>query len=363
LENLLDNEALAKRFLLESLSEAERAQIEDRLLADDEFYQQILIVEDDLIDAYVCGEMPAPERALFEQWYLALPSRRDRVEFARRLFDSVPGKTVNAVPALESERSGSWLRSVSDLFGRRPALGFSLITIAAGLLVLVLGGVWLLARRTQTPPAAPQAQTIQPTPMPVQPRESPQIATAAQPPAKTEPKNSKPPAKERPQRTAPVVSTFTLLPGVVRGQSGTQLVLPAGLSAVRLYLRLDGESAKKYRVTLSTPEGRKVWSRDMTGNSSSRSAQLSLTLPANILNNGDYVIEIGTATVAGGWQTVADYSFRVLRKRSNHRISFGKNFWLVAERRPNLAQPFKAGIDGASSHVASAMIEGIFRCR
>lgn len=325
LESLLNNDKLAKRFLLGDVSESERAQIEDRLLADEDFFQELLIVEDDLIDAYVRDELSASERGLFEQGYPTSPSRRARIEFAKTLLASVSGKPASVVPAVitaherEPARPVSWWHTLfGGLFIRRPAFGFTMAAVVA-LLVVVLGGLWVLTERTRTPSAPQEAQVSPPInapPMPVTPREtpSPQIAEAERPPSNSGKETTELPTRETPKRTAPVVATFTLLPGALRGESGTRLVLPAGTTEARLRLGMEGEAYKKYRATLWTPEGRQVWSRGITNGSSPNSARLTLSLPANLLKNGDYVLSVSGANADGDWQSVADYSFRVVKK-------------------------------------------------
>lgn len=313
LESLLDNEELEKRFLLGNLPEPERAQVEDRVLSDNDFYQKLLITEDDLIDAYARGEMPATERALFEQRYLNSRQRSERLEFAKMLYNSVSSKADTSAPVPEPAQSVSWWRSLSgSLFSGRRSLGFTMAA-AVALLIVVLAGAWLLIERARTRPAPEQAQTGQPTPVP--PRESPpQIVEAEEPSSNTQKETSQIPARETAKRTTPVIATFTLLPGTVRGESGAQLTLPAGTTEVRLQLGVEGEPYKKYLATLSTPEGRKVWSRRVTDKPSMKSGHLTLSFPANLLKDGDYVLEIGGTNADGKWESVADYSFRVVKK-------------------------------------------------
>lgn len=314
MENVLHNRELAKRFLLGNVSESERAETEDLFLANDDFYQELLIAEDDLIDAYVRGELPASEHALFEQWRLASERRQERVEFARTLFDSVSNKAAAPVAsALVSDRAVFWWRSGFGAMAiRRPALGFA---FATALIVIVLGGLWLLTGRRQTGPQPEQAQGTEPTP--VAPRESsgPPTTAKQEPPTIEEKNADRTLANETPKRTVPVVATFTLLPGVVRSERGAgPLVLPAGATEVRLRLTLEGATYRKYRATLSTPEGAKVWSRDVSKGPSMKSAHLTLSFPAELLKGGDYVLDLSGANAAGKWESVSDYSFRVVKK-------------------------------------------------
>lgn len=304
---------MAKRFLLGNLSESERAEMEDGFLTQDDFYQELLIAEDDLIDAYVRDELPAPERALFEQRRLTLPHTRARVEFAQALFNSVSGKTA-VTPARVPDRGVSWWQFLAGPFAtRRPALAF---TFAAALLVIVLVGLWFLTDKRRTRRVPEQAKTIQPTPAPPRESSTPIPTAEQQQVTRDEVNSNRTPATETPKRTAPVIATFTLSPGLVRSENGAgPLVLPSGTTEVQLRLSLEGETHKKYRVTLSTPEGRKVWSRDVTGGRPSiESTHITLSLPADLLESGDYVMDLSGANADGKWESVADYSFRVVKK-------------------------------------------------
>jgi len=312
LENVLDNKELAKRFLLGSLSEAERAKIEDGFLAQDDFYQELLIAEDDLIDAYVRGELPASDRALFEQRTLTSSQLRERVEFTQTLFDSISTKAV-VVPARTTVDSISWWQSLAAAFTiRHPALGFG---FAAALVVIVLGGLWFVAEKLRTRPAPEQAQIIQPPS--VVPRELPTPGGTPEPQQLTgdEVKPVRTPVAEPTERTAPVFAAFTLTPGLVRGGGGAEpLVLRAVVTDIRLRLTLEGESYEKHRATISTPEGTRVWSGQLSNGSSIKSSQLTLSLPARLFKNGDYVLDLSGANAPGKWESVADYSFRIVKR-------------------------------------------------
>jgi hypothetical protein len=309
LSNAVNNDDLAKRLLLGKLSESERAEIEDGFLAQDDFYHELLGAEDDLIDAYVRAELSVSERALFEQWRLTSQYSRERVEFARTLFDSVSGK---AAPDRVPDRPVPWWQFLSGGVVRRPAIGYA---FAAVFLVMVLGGVWFVIDRWRTRPAPEQAKGVQSTPVtslepaPIRPTELPPVARSEQPS----------PARETPNRSAsvpaPVIATFTLPLGLARGASAAvPLILPAGATEVRLRLTLEGEPYRNYRAVLSTPEGRRVSSRDVTNAPPMKSSDLTLSFPAELLTSGDYVLDLSGANAPGKWESVADYSFRIVKK-------------------------------------------------
>src|SRR5437867_10404414 len=69
------------QYLLGELrDDEERARFEQRLLADEKLYEELLIAEDELMEAYLSGELSAGDKARFEEPFLASPRRRERVE-------------------------------------------------------------------------------------------------------------------------------------------------------------------------------------------------------------------------------------------------------------------------------------------
>ena len=105
-----------KSYLLGRLPEAERGRIDVQLLTDPNFYERLLAEEDDLIDEYVRNELTAEERKQFEQVFLALEERRDRLIFARSLHDRLAAEPVKqetkqaANQATASPVSAPWWR-------------------------------------------------------------------------------------------------------------------------------------------------------------------------------------------------------------------------------------------------------------
>ena len=71
-----------RQYLLGSLPPEEIAALEERLLTDDVFYDELLMVEDELIDQYLSGEQSATERQSFEAHFAVAPERKQKVRFA-----------------------------------------------------------------------------------------------------------------------------------------------------------------------------------------------------------------------------------------------------------------------------------------
>jgi hypothetical protein len=72
-------------YLLGKLADSEKERIEQELLANDELFEEILIVEEELADDYVAGKLSHAERADFESNFLATPERQQNLRFAQAL--------------------------------------------------------------------------------------------------------------------------------------------------------------------------------------------------------------------------------------------------------------------------------------
>lgn len=80
-----DDHNRIRLFLLGKLADGEKEQIEQKLLTNDDFFEEILIVEEELADEYVAGDLSREERADFESHFLATPERQQNLRFAQAL--------------------------------------------------------------------------------------------------------------------------------------------------------------------------------------------------------------------------------------------------------------------------------------
>lgn len=85
------SEAKRVRYLLDLSSPAERERIESEYFEDDDAYQEMLITQNDLIDAYVRGELTSEERRRFEKSFMSSSRGRGRVQFAHAFAAALSG--------------------------------------------------------------------------------------------------------------------------------------------------------------------------------------------------------------------------------------------------------------------------------
>src|SRR5829696_3803217 len=139
------NDELIVGYLLGDLPEERQSEIEDRAFRDEQYLQEILAAESDLIDEYVRGELSGSARRQFESRFLASAERRRKVEFARALVSVAPefAVTERSIRPASAPAPVSWPNTLAVfLRGLNPAARFSL---AAAALLVVIGGSWLIA--------------------------------------------------------------------------------------------------------------------------------------------------------------------------------------------------------------------------
>ena len=56
-----------KRYVLGELSEDERDALEPRYFSDQQVFDQLVLIETEVVDDYVHGRLSAPDRATFER--------------------------------------------------------------------------------------------------------------------------------------------------------------------------------------------------------------------------------------------------------------------------------------------------------
>jgi hypothetical protein len=272
------------QYLLGQLPEEEQAELESRYLADDDLYEQLLAVEDDLRDAYVRNDLSNADREAFEQKLLAAPRQKQEQEFARNLCLYLEETGAGLVPP--DQPVSKW-KSLLRALGAQPRTVL-LPALSFTILVLIAGGWWLGRKSVQPlPPASPQTASGNSS------------GNAVQTPGEEEPE---------PRTLAVVLSR-----GLVRGaeEQSKPLVIPPDVSRVRLEAPVE-VSYRHYEAMLQTIESRRIWSKkDLEAQAYPGGKRIVLYLPSSLLPPGDYILTIRGLPAAGNPETVAEYSFRV----------------------------------------------------
>jgi hypothetical protein len=253
-------------YLLGATSASEAERLDELSIADDEFAARLAAVENDLVDDYVRGELPADRRERFRSVYLASPVRRQKIAAAESLV------------------------SIADRRGA--AAGFPRWALAAAAcLLLTAGGLLILRVPGPPPPAA-----------------SPSRPQAAQLPPVQPP--SAPPAPRSP------ITVALVLPPQLRGVASIPtLNLPPAADRAQFHLEMESDEFSAYRVALRNPAtSRVMWqSEALRSEKGGQTNTVSVSVPTDLFQTQNYTFELTGVTGGGGGEFVGSYSFRVVK--------------------------------------------------
>jgi hypothetical protein len=269
-----------RQYLLGQLPTEESSQIEERLLTDAAFYEELLIAEDELVDDYLAGELSDSDRKSCETLFLLTPERQQKIRFALTLKKYVnavgqtqPGESI-AIDEISKDadevpdRSPKKRPFLSLLPFGNPIVSYSF----AAAVLLIVAGIALIVVKNWTSPT---------------PHEPGKILAVA------------------------------LSPGLSRDESGTinEITIPPGTDAVQLKLRISGDvQYQSYRASLQTSDGvEKLRVSDLKTTATENSVIVQLQAAAGLLTRGDYYVKLSGLNPRGEYDDVGRYSFRVTR--------------------------------------------------
>lgn len=101
----VENDTRLRRYLLDELPADEQQLIEERLLVDNDYLEQMLIVEEDLIDDYTANKLSPQQKARYQKLFLASPEGRQKLKTTQVL-----KKHLNDFPTEAAPRITFWER-------------------------------------------------------------------------------------------------------------------------------------------------------------------------------------------------------------------------------------------------------------
>ncbi|MGC2237178.1 MAG: hypothetical protein WA584_13515 [Pyrinomonadaceae bacterium] len=319
-QDQIKTEADVRRFLLGEMSEDERSAFEAKFVENEDLFEQIRVVEDELIESYVRGTLELSGRERFEKIFLTTKSRRLRVAFTREMLGKLSEyKETDAVKKIETAAANpsAW-NSIANFF-KTPKLAFG---AAFALLVLIFGG-WLLTRnpnRNEIVRQITPSPTNQNSPANQSDLENSNTNIAEKIP---ENKNVSPNANKESQNknqntnapkpesngAAPILALFA--GGVRAGGKTAELNLPENARGANLQVNLESQDYKIYMVEIVDADGNPILK---SNNLKAKNSKLFLFIPAAKLRRGDYMVKLSALNAQNETESVADYTFRVNRK-------------------------------------------------
>jgi hypothetical protein len=314
-----NQEQTIQRYLLGELPESEQEVLEQQYFTNQRLFDQIVQIENELVDNYARGLLPATTRDRFEKYYLAHPDRRSRAVFAEALATKLDQDQEVEVPATATQ---TWLQRASAVLpGPRLAWAFS---IAVLLFAVLAGWFFIETRRLRQELARTEAERVT---REQRERELQQQVANEQLRGEELSKElerlrmQQVTASPSPSPEDKLASTFATLVLTIGGTRATDpgppavLQVPAGKEQVRLQLNLRENNYLRYQAVVQSAAGNTIFSsRQLTAVNRKTGVSLALVVPARMFSAGDYILTLRGVTRTGEVEDVNKSLFRVVRK-------------------------------------------------
>ena len=280
MKHTTDENTLMIRYLLGDVSEDEQVRLEEQFLADNEKYEQLVALEDELRYDYAQGNLNSRQRGLFEKRFLTTPDEKQKVALAKAVLGKASEEAARLHVDMGEKRR--WWETFAP-FISRPVWFASAAAATAALCAIAFFSETLNLRR--------ELKDLQ-----IQ-GSSQQIAMNRELQQERSKREQLEKAAGQPKPTsAPFILAFALSPGLQRDTAGPKrLRITPGTDSVRL--RLDLKAADRssgLRASLQNLDGQELWSQDVNATAPA----VVLTLPGRLLAPGDYLIELKPRTAA-----------------------------------------------------------------
>lgn len=253
----LDKETL-RRYLLGTLEVDPRAELEETILRDPAVYEELLLLEEELIEEYVAGDLPKIERQQFETHFLVTAERQKKLRFGQFLKRYLSSHAHSENVAIQELNH--------TVPPRRFYAPFALVVVVAAVLVIGLL-CWLAVRKPVEQPAAVQ------------------------------------------QDSSRLVVVVALAPGKVDSHGVT--IPPQGVD-VKLELEVSNASFKNYKSELFR-ENKPLQIDALRVETKGEQHIVPLTITGQTLSPGDYQVKLSGVSDSGQDEFIDNYSFRVTK--------------------------------------------------
>lgn len=252
-----------KSYLLGNLDEPRRGQLEERLLNDGEFFEELLISEDELVDNYVAGRLTDVEKKRFESHFLITPDRHRKFQFGRTLSKYLEINDETNSPSVVSFKPRSLFKTRLAVWPiRKTAIAFSLIAL--------LGMATFLLYRSSVNKSLD---------------------------------NSRP-------------YVVSLVSGATRstGSGLLRISIPADITVVELQLAVAETNYQNYFAEIWSDQGKVMEVRSSKIFEQNGERSIVFSIPAHSLPPNDYRVKLRGIMASGEPESISEYSFRILPK-------------------------------------------------
>lgn len=332
----IDTYSLIVDYLLGRLSESELERFERRYLTNEDLFNELQEVEEELIDDYASGALTAEQRVSFEKYFLRSSERREKLAFATAMSERAVAwqsgtllstdKPARDATSVEVPDSNSKLH-LMFWKGSVPAWRQWVAVAAAVVLAVVSGVLWLRNREIQR-----QLMTTDANYARLRQEVDAQSRITAETKAElsaeqqqtqvletqVEQLQTSPTDKIRDTIVSVVLGIDYLITSTRGGEKKVKtLDVPANARLVRLTLDVAPSSAESFKIHLQRGDANVVWRRSgLKAKPAGDRRKLNLSIPAENLTPGDYEVLVLGAPPEGDAELIGRYFLNVERKRA-----------------------------------------------
>ena len=261
-----------RRYLLGALDGDRKTPFEERILSAPEAYEELSVVEDELIHDYVGGGLSELERQQFETHFLITAERQKDLRFAQLLERYV---NSHSVPDAQENFAAAAIPHVEKVAPAKKSFTFSLLSASSRpAMVFCVAGVALLGIALLSWFAF-----------------------------------RRPPLMSVPKRVEPVV-VLTLAPESIT--TGKQVNIPPKGYNLKLELELANPGFRNYKSELLR-ENKSLQTRgELKLEAKGKQYVIPLTIIGEMLSPGDYEVKLSGVSESGTDAFIEKYSFRVI---------------------------------------------------
>jgi hypothetical protein len=328
-----------KEYLLGRLALTKQEEVEQRLLADDSYLENVLIAEDELIDEYLGNKLSAQERDSFRRHFLSTPERGEKLRFAqtfRKYLES--NSSLDSLGESKADQSPSWFQSLK--FSLRASNMATAFSLAAALLFAVFAGLLFIRDRnlqrqleelrtentnstkasdSQTDKEAQQRLALESQ---RNAQLNADLQRAQQQRQQLEADLARLEKEKERQTPGGSISgrsfmTPVLALGGVRSETSAlrEVSIPKGTGVVSIPFRVDDDKYQRYRASLITDSGQTIQTRNnLKPREINGQRVVVFTVPAGAISPGEFQLRLIGATRDGRSEPIGSYYFRAVKQ-------------------------------------------------
>ncbi len=300
---------LLVQYLLGSLPAEETERLDELSITDDVFATRLSVAENDLVDAYVRGELAAATADRFRTAYATTPRRRGKVRFAESLL-SYQKREASAPISVHSEAEQKSTRRRWRFFtlpSLMPQWGLAAMAI---ILLVATAYLGLANRRLRDQLSRAGAERLS-----LEQR-------AQQLTRQLEKRSSENAGGLVAESNLPKpldrlkIAAFVLMPAIRGGGQILSVSTSSDTDLVVLKMELEANDFPKYRVELVDAATRQVlWtSEGLEAFSDGDRKAVSLAFPSALLKRQNYLVQLGGIRANGTSELISAYPFRAVVK-------------------------------------------------